>query len=947
MHHPVDMEYKRRLMLETTFYKFSRFGLLIFLHLFCVFINTLHADEDQKDYRSIYIERAAEKIIGKSLYTFTNGDLTWQTLSKLPISDGIQSRVEFYNADEFGLPLWTRTDLKTGILNPKDEWLYGLGSGFAGDVELYVVANGELISQHKNSVKQTFDTREIQNRLLYFPIDLPSNSDVQLLVKFNFSPIPHYKPTITTKALLKDSETLWMTWIGFAFGFLVAIGLYHLVLASATLDKAYAYYFLYILASASWFIISHGLAFTYLWPDNPEFSIYLSVFMYYLPVLASILFVIHFLHLHKLSKKLTYYLYGLGCLQLLLIIAKVVEPKLSINMLGLVTIISYVSFIYAGFYAQNRGVDYAKYFIIAWCLYCFSVVNMIFYVSGLPSVLPNNTYWLMSIVFDIQAILLALALAHRIRSIRNAKIEAEADNRAQSEFLARMSHEIRTPLNGVLGMAELLVDRIKDKTDLYYVNIIRSSGSSLLTIINDILDYSKFTSGKMELERIPFNLQRLAVESFDIFKVKAAEKNIELITDFDYELPKVVMGDPTRIKQIMLNFISNAVKFTEKGQIVLRVYPVEKNSDVIKISVIDSGEGISDKGKSKLFNAFSQANSSTSRKHGGTGLGLSICKELAHLMNGSIGLDSEAGKGSTFWVKVPLSASSDLLPNDNIDDVSLEGFNLLIVEDNYTFAELLYNQASTWGMNCQVANNGEEALSLLRQNHQVGMTFDLISLDLAMPIMDGIETSKHIYEDERFKNIPMLLLTSATNFPSRSVLAETGIQRVIEKPTLPADIQRTYKELLNKDQQDAHSLVLSPSSDNVAIPELTVLVAEDNKVNQLVIQGILKRLKQKVMTVENGEQALNVLTQAPEKIDLVLMDYDMPIMNGIEATKAFREYESQHGLAPIKIVALTAHAVQKYIDECNEAGMDGYLSKPINLKQLEALIIEMFQPEKA
>lgn len=914
------------------------------LMLICCLLSSeqILANTDGSDGHVIFIEAPVSRVIGEQLYTFSDGRLTWQDVSKSPISEGTPSKVEFYNADAFGLPLWIRTDLQTGQINPSDEWLFGLGSGFSGDLELFVVADGKLISHHTNSSLKPFSARAIQNRLLYFPLALPSHSRVQLLVKIYFSPIPHYKPSITTVDLMEEEETLWMVWIGFAIGFLVAIGLYHLVLASATRDKAYIYYFLYIAGSGCWFLITHGIGFAYLWPDDPSWSVYTSGFMYYSPVLASCFFVVHFLHLPKISMGLTRYFYSLAGLMMVLISLKVVIPELSINLLGLVSIISYISFIYAGFYARYKGLDYATYFIVAWTIYCIAVVNMLIYVSGGPSFLPNRTYWVVVIVFDIQAILLAFALAHRIRSIRNAKIEAEADNRAQSEFLARMSHEIRTPLNGVLGMAELLVDRLKDKTDLYYVNIIRSSGSTLLTIINDILDYSKFNSGKMELESIPFNLQRLAVESFDLFKVKASEKNIELITDFDFDLPQVVVGDPTRIKQIMLNFISNAIKFTNEGEIVLRLYRVENQVDTIRISVTDSGEGISESGKEKLFHAFTQANKSTSRRHGGTGLGLSICKQLAHLMGGNIGVDSEVGKGSTFWVEVNLPGSLEMLSNDNIDDTCLKGCQLLIVEDNYTFAELLFNQAKTWGMHCQIAANGEEALTLLEQNHRVGKHFDLISLDLAMPKMDGIETSKWIHGDERFKGIPMLLLTSATNFPSKSVLAKSGIHRVIEKPTLPADIQRTYKELLNKEEAEPHSLSLSPSLESMPLPNLKVLVAEDNKVNQMVIQGILKRLKQDVVTVEDGEQALQAVKAEPEKYDLVLMDYNMPVMDGVQSTIEIRKWENQNGRKPLKIVALTAHAVQHYIDECMSAGMDGYLAKPIDLKKLEGLIQEMF-----
>ncbi|MEX1034235.1 MAG: response regulator, partial [Cellvibrionaceae bacterium] len=526
---------------------------------------------------------------------------------------------------------------------------------------------------------------------------------------------------------------------------------------------------------------------------------------------------------------------------------------------------------------------------------------------------------------------------HRIRTMRASKMEAEADNRAKSAFLARMSHEIRTPLSGVLGMSELLADRLKDKTDIYYNNIIRSSGASLLTIINDILDYSKFTSGKMELEKIPFSLQRLGVDALDIFKVRAAEKNIELIADFAPDLPEFVQGDPTRVTQVMLNFIGNAIKFTESGQIVLSVTLADKERGMVKIAVTDSGEGIAASEQGRLFEAFSQASQKTSREHGGTGLGLSICKQLAVLMDGEIGLESEPGNGSTFWITAHLPASEESKQSGNVEDVSLAGLHLLIVEDNDTFASLLQAQAALWGMQTTTARNGEQALATLRRCYERGIIFDLISLDLIMPKMDGLETSRLIQLDERFNKIPRVLLTSATNFPPKHHLQAAGIDKVAEKPTLPADLRKIYKELFAKNQT-----VDPPIEDaaQVELPPLSILVVEDNAVNQMVIKGILKRLNQSPDIVDDGEDAVEKVTQHGARYDLILMDCEMKRMDGITATRQLRQWEAEQGLPPTPVVALTAHAVRAQMDASYAAGMNDYLTKPIEVAKLEKLLRE-------
>lgn len=911
------------------------YGLLLALALLCCLPLQAHAAASS----AVVIDSEDRYRLSGSTHLFTGSDLDWQAVAGQALQNGKHNAAaKVFTLDDYELPVWARVDLTVGDI-PDKTWLLDTSSAFGGKLTFYAVVDGELRQQTDVNSFESFASRPYNYRNLVFPIDLKANTDVQLLIRFEKSVVPMFFPSLYTEEslIVPDRKETWIQ--GMVLGLTLGIMLYHFILAGATLDKIYLIYSLYIGTNALFVLVRTGFGYQYVWPDSPWMEVYVGPYIYYLPVFLAVLFTLQFLHLPEISRRFVRFYYGASILLGSLLLLRVGGADIHLGYMSVITLVIFLSFIAAGAHALRKGAVYARFFLIAWTLYCLAIANWLFSISGLPAVFAGQSYELMQFSYVAQVMLLALALAHRIRTMREDKVAAEADNTAKSAFLARMSHEIRTPLSGVLGMSELLSDRLKDKTDIYYNDIIRSSGTSLLTIINDILDYSKFTSGKMEFEKIPFSIQRLAVDSLDIFKVRAAEKNLELIADIDLDLPEFVQGDPTRVKQVMLNFVSNALKFTDAGQIVLSIRPVAEQPEMIKIAVSDSGEGISESEQRKLFDAFSQANSTTSRKHGGTGLGLSICKQLAVLMDGEIGLESNVGEGSTFWFTVHLPKSQEPGAHVNIHDVQLSGYRLLIVEDNYTFANLLQTQAAAWGMQAQIARNGSEALEVLRASHDQGLSFDLISLDLVMPKMDGLEASRNIQLDYRFNKIPRLLLTSATNFPSQHHLQTAGIRKVVEKPTLPAELLNIYKALLaNTQLQEQNPAPEEP--EHAAIAPLKILVVEDNAVNQIVIEGILKRLNQQPRIVEDGEDAVALLTQEGAAYDLILMDCEMKRMNGVTATRHLRQWESDNGLVATPIVALTAHAVQSQIDACHEAGMNAYLTKPLEIAKLERLLRE-------
>lgn len=807
----------------------------------------------------------------------------------------------------------------------------------------------EVEKRYQYGTSYPFDQRPMQHRNFLVPIRVMPDEEKIVLMHLSATPDYYMRETslisATSQSLFHSKEPLLD---GVLLGIMLLFSLLGLLIRIRVADNSYIYHSLNALAIAVTIFCTKGYGYEWIWGNVQWLSpiIYYSAWLVF-PLSYTLLTNV-FLNLHRYRKTLWYinsviaFLYGM---------AIVVNISGAYPFAHEVTILCaylfYVQFIVNLINAMllwRRGQSQARDYFISWLIYFVVIVFII--VAGIYELAGIDYAYLSQFAYVVVAMLLFVSLMEKINKLNIERKCALLESRAKSEFLAKMSHEIRTPMNGILGMSELLTDTELSPKQREYNTSIHASAMSLMEIINEVLDFSKIAAGKVQVEVARFDMEVVCKESINLFTAKACEKAIDLICRIEPDLPQFWYGDKGRLQQVIVNLLGNAFKFTNEGSILLDVRLIEETGH-LQVSVTDTGIGLKEDQLDTLFDDFTQADASISRRYGGTGLGLAICKQLVGLMKGQIRVDSRFGMGSTFTIELPLSYDRAQLERQlaaSSDKKSLHGTHILLVDDNPIYLQVASEFLHHNGVIVETAVSADDALKKIDRAEHEQQPFALLSLDIDMAKPEVDRIVKSLSEHATHTRCAMVLLTSASHLPDAEQYQQSGIEGVYHKPVFAASLFTLFAKLLGKlECRQSSQGAQGESLPQQAANGLYILVAEDNDVNYQVVSAMLKKLGHVVQRAVDGVNALNLFKRhnvqsQGQRFDLVFMDCEMPNMDGYKATRAIRAAEQSCGVHRVPVIALTAHAVEEYIDQCSCAGMDKVVTKPFSQQELQAVI---------